>query len=121
MADTHHLGEAAGVIAIGLDRTSGQETLCVPDLDAHGLEARLDQIAVQPLGERTSLQAHQIDLVLPELELLDQRPRLAVDLTLPNELAVSIQHAHGSLLQRDIEANNLSHGALRSLGGRRQA
>jgi hypothetical protein len=60
-------------------------------------------------------------VVVPKSKLIDQRSWFAVYLSLPNKLTVMVEHTDSRFLQRDVEANNLAHGSLRSNGGRLRA
>ena len=90
-------------------------------LNANSLEPGGDKVLVQPFRERAVLKAHHINLIVPKPKLLDQRPRFAINLTLPDDLTVMVEHADSSFLQRNIKANELAHGLLRSSDGRLQA
>jgi len=74
------------IVAVGLHRSRGEETLGVANLDAHRLETGRDQVGVQPLGQRAGLQPDQVDLVLPRPEFLNQRAKLAVEFALRREI-----------------------------------
>ena len=56
-ADPHHLGNAHGVVAVGLVDARREGRMHVTGLDADRRELGLDQAGVQPLRERTRLQA----------------------------------------------------------------
>jgi hypothetical protein len=50
MAQVHHLGDAARVIFIGLDRPRRQEPLGVTRLDSDDRDAGLTKSAMKPFG-----------------------------------------------------------------------
>ena len=52
-----------------------------------------------------------------------RRTRKGRDAVKPRWTRISpaLQHAYGGLFERDVEANNLSHGSLRSKSGRARA
>jgi hypothetical protein len=114
MTDAHHLGNTACIVLVRLDRPRRQKPLCVPRLNANGLEAGSNEVPMQPFGKRTGFRTHHIDLVMPKLKLLDERTGFAINFALPNNLAVKVEHTNSSFLKGDIEANNLAHGSLRS-------
>jgi hypothetical protein len=121
MANAHHLGDPTGIVFVGFYWPSGQETLRVTGLDADCLEAGSNEMPVQPFRKWTGLQANYVNLIVPKPKLVDQRPWFAVYLSLPNKLTVMVEHTDSRFLQRDVEANNLAHGSLRSNGGRLRA
>ena len=90
-------------------------------LDADCLEAGGYKVPVQPFRKRTGFQAHHVNLIVPKPELFNEWTGFAINLALPDELTVMIEHADSGFLQRDVEANNLAHGPLRSRGGRLRA
>ena len=53
--DPHHLGDAAGIVAVGLVHLRLEERLGMPGLDADHRQAGLGQSAEQPLRQGTRL------------------------------------------------------------------
>jgi hypothetical protein len=116
VADTHHLGDAARVVPVGLHRSGGQEALRVAGLNADRLESGGHQVTVQPFRQRAGLQADHVYFVPPRPKLLNEWTRFAVYLALPDELTMEVQHTNCNLLQGDVEANGFAHDALRFKG-----
>ena len=52
---------------------------------------------------------------MPKPELFNEWTGLSINLALLDELAVMVEHANSGFVQRDVEANNLTHGSLRSI------
>jgi hypothetical protein len=93
VAEAHHLGDAAGIIFVGLDRARGQKTLSVSRLDTDDRYARLTKPPVEPLRQRTSLDPGKFDHTGPLRQPLDERTGLAWNLTLPLHRAVAVDNA----------------------------
>lgn len=84
-------------------------------LDADCLESRRPLGAGAAIPKAEGFQAHHVDLIVPKPELFNERTGLSVNLAPPEELAVMVEHANSGFVQRDVEANNLTHGSLRSI------
>jgi hypothetical protein len=111
-ADTIHaeqLGDPAGIAPVSLDRHGRQRCLDVPRLQQHGCQAGLVQPVVQPLRQRTRLQADPRDRQVEAAYERHQRLRLARNLGLPDDLASHIEHAQAAQLQRHVDANVVLH------------
>lgn len=52
---------------------------------------------------------------MPKPELFNEWTGLSINLALLDEMAVMVEHANSGFVQRDVEANNLTHGSLRSI------
>lgn len=61
VAETHHLGDAAGVVLVGLDRTRRQEALRLARLDTDDRYTRLTKPPMEPLRQRTRLDPGKLD------------------------------------------------------------
>jgi hypothetical protein len=48
VAETHHFGDAAGVVSVGFDRPGRQEALSVTHLDTYDGDTGFAQPAMQP-------------------------------------------------------------------------
>ena len=85
-----------------LHRTRGEEALRVARLDANRLEAGGHKVSVQPFRKRAGFEADHVNLISPKQKLVDEWSGFAVHLSLPDELPVTVEHADGGFLKRDI-------------------
>jgi hypothetical protein len=112
MAETHHLGNAVGIISVGLDRARRQEPSSMANLDTHDWDARLAKPTVQPFRQRTGLNTGEIDDAGPFRQARDERSRLARHLTLPQHHAVAVDHTRCRLAERHIKPEKHTHDGL---------
>jgi hypothetical protein len=109
-AHPQELGDAAGVLAIGLDDHRRERRLHVARLQQHRLKAGLDQRGLEPLRQRPGFQA---DARQPQIETgqeADQRLGLAGYLGLSHDPARGVDHAHAALVQRHVNSDIVVHG-----------
>jgi hypothetical protein len=109
-AHAQELGDAAGVLAVGLDDHRRERRLDVPRLQQHGLEARFGQAGVQPLRQGSGLEPDPGQRQAELAEEVDQRLRLARHLRLTDDPAGGIHHAHAAPFQRDVDPGIVLHG-----------
>jgi hypothetical protein len=112
VAKPHHLGDAASVISVGLDRARRQEALGMARLDAHRGDARLAQPLVQPFRQRTGLDAGKINDAGPFRKTRNERSWLTQHLALPQYRALAVHNAHRRLGQRHVEPGKYTHNRL---------
>jgi hypothetical protein len=109
-AHAQQLGDAAGVLAVGLDDHRRERRLHVAGLEQHRLKTGFDQSGLEPLRQRPGFQAdaHQRQSEAPQKG--DQRRGLAGDLGLAHDPAGGVDHAHAALFQRHVNPGIVIHG-----------
>jgi hypothetical protein len=109
-AHPQQLGDAAGVLAVGLHHHRRQRRLHVPRLQQHRLEARLAQAGVQPLRQGAGFQADPRHLDAEAAEPGGQSLRFARHLGLAHDPPGGVHHAHAAVFQRDVDPGKVLHG-----------
>jgi hypothetical protein len=105
------LGDAAGVVAVGLRPHGRERRLHVPGLDQDRRQPRLDQPRVQPLRQRPRLQADAREVVAAAGQEGGERLRLAGDLRLADDAAGRVEDAYGARRQRHVDPRVVVHGS----------
>src|SRR5208337_1216312 len=108
----HHLGDAAGIVAVRLVDLRLQHRLHVPRLDTDHWQACFGECAEQPLRQRTRFQSNPLEAVGGVLQHRQQRLRFACHLHFPNDLARVIHNADAGLLDRNVQSRKMVHAAL---------
>ena len=106
----HQLRDAARVLAVGLHRHRLERVPHVPGLKQLHREPGLAHRRVQPLRQRTRLQADPRHLDAKSAEPGDQRLRLARHLRLAHDPPRGVHHAHAAQFQRDVDPGIVLHG-----------
>jgi hypothetical protein len=94
VSKTHHLSNAAGVVAIGFVGARGKEALRVPRLDAHSRKAAVDQRPVQPFRQGAGFDADQLDIGSMFLKNANQSCGFARALSLPDQRTGFVDQAN---------------------------
>ena len=82
----------------------------MPGLQQHNLEPGLHKAGMQPLRERTGLQADAGQWHVQAGEKGGQRFRLAGDFGLANNLSRGIEDADAAEFQRHVDSDIMGHG-----------
>ena len=106
---THHLGDASGIVAVGLVGLGLQHRLGMPGLDTNYRHSRLRQGAVQPLRQRPSLQANPPTLDAGCGQHSNDRARVRRYLGLADDASLRIDDADAGLVQGDIQSGIMFH------------
>src|SRR5438309_8157746 len=89
----------------------------IRDLASGSPEAGRRQPGMQPLRQRTSLQANPSEYQTAIAKERDQRLRLARDLLLADDLSGRVHHAHAAQFQRHVDCGKILHGCPSSMLG----
>ncbi len=109
-AQPHQLRDPAGVIAVRLHRHRFECVANMPRLQKLNRKTRLAQRCIEPLRQRSSLQADPLDLRAQQPEPGDQRLRLTRNLCLPNNIPRAVDNAHCGAFQRHVNSCIMVHG-----------
>ena len=103
VAEAHPLGDAAGVVLVGLHRPRGQKALCLARLDTHDRYAFLAKPSMEPLRQWAGLDPDKLDDAGPLRQSFDQRAGLTRNLALPMDHSVVVNNAHRGFGERCVE------------------
>src|ERR1700746_2602501 len=109
---SHHLRDAAGIVAVGLVDLRLQHRPHVPCLDTDHRQASFCKRAEQPLRQRPSFQSNPPKAVGRIPQYLQQSIGLARNLNLPNDLTRVIHNADARVLDRYVQSSKIVHAAL---------
>src|SRR6476661_1092838 len=110
--NSHHLGHAARIVAVGLVDLRLQHRPHVPRLDTDHWQARFGERAVEPLRQRSSFQSNPLEAVGGVLQYRQQRFRLAPYLHFTNDFTRVIHNADARVLDRNVQSSKMLHAAL---------
>src|SRR6478735_3172924 len=96
------LGEAAGVVAVGLVAHRGQGDADLPGLQADDFESGSLQPVSQVLGQRASLEADRLHVAAEAAQAIDDGIDLGRDLRLKTDLALVVDDADRDHPQRHV-------------------
>jgi hypothetical protein len=82
MADTHHLGDAASVVSVGLHGTRRKEALGMAGFDANHGDTCLAEATMQPFRQWTGFDAGEINLTRPLRQARNEWPWFALYLAI---------------------------------------
>src|SRR5262249_18624906 len=109
---SHHLRDAARVIAVCLIDLCLQCRPHVPRLNAHHRRARFGENAVKPLRQRSGFQPNSLEAIDGVRQRRQQGFRLTCHPRFLHDLARIIHDADARFLDRHIESNKIGHAAL---------
>ena len=109
-AETHELGNPAGIVAVRLHRHRLEGVANVPRLQKLNRKACIPHRRVQPLGQRTRLKSNPLARQPQRSEPGDQSFRLAQKLCLAQNLARSIDKTDARAFQRHVDSCIVVHG-----------
>src|SRR5947208_14876054 len=109
---SHHLRDAAGIIAIRLVDLCLQHGSHVSCLDTDYRQTCFGEGAVKPLRQRYAFQANPLEVASGILENRQQSLRFARYLHFSNDLARVIHNADAGLLDRHVQSSKMVHAAL---------
>jgi len=109
-AHAKQLGDAAGILAVGLDDHRRKRRLHVARLQQNRLEPGLDQSGLKPLRQRPGLQADARQPQIKPAQEADQRLGLAGHLGLSHDPTRGVDHAHAAVVQRHVNSDIVIHG-----------
>src|SRR6478752_816200 len=101
---SHHLGYAAGIIAVGLVDLRLQCRSHVPRLDADHRQASFRESAEQPLRQRAGFQSDPLEAVSWVRQHRQQSVGFARNLYFPDDLARLIHNANAGLSLTDTSS-----------------
>src|SRR5271169_3112671 len=108
----HHLGDAAGIVAVGLINLCLQHRFHMPRLDTNHRQAGFGESTEQPLRQRSGFQPDPLEAIDRVLQRRQQRFRFARYLHFPNDFARIIHNADAGLLDRYVQSSKMVHAAL---------
>jgi hypothetical protein len=111
-ADAHHLGDAVGVVPVGLVDPGRQRGVHVPGLDADRGQPRLDQAGVEPGRHRARLEPDPAEADPATEQPGHDGRRLALGRGARDDAALLVDDADGGLLHGDVEPDEVLHGGL---------
>src|SRR5256714_14083147 len=109
---SHHLRNAAGIVAISLVDLRLQYRLHVPRLNTDHRQTCYGQAAEQPMRQRPGFQSNSLEAVGGVRQHLQQSFRFALNLHFSNDLACVIHNADAGLLDRNVQSSKMVHAAL---------
>jgi hypothetical protein len=98
-AHAQQLGDAAGVLAVGLHHHRRERRLDVPGLEQHRVKPGCFQPGVQPLRQWPRLQADPLEFQAEPAQKVHERLGLARHLGLTHHRARRIDHAYAAQFQ----------------------
>ena len=109
---SHHLGDAARIIAVRLVDLRLQHRLHVPRLDTDHWQARFRKPTEKPLRQRPGFQSDPFEAVGGAPKNLQQGCRFARHLHFLHDPARVIHNADACLLDRYVQSAKMVHAAL---------
>src|SRR5262252_1035690 len=109
---SHHLRDAARIVAVGLVDLRLQHRSHVPGLNTDHRQGCFGKRAEQPLRQRPGFQSNPLEVVGRVRQHRQQCGRLARHLYFPNDLAHLIHNADAGLLDRNVQSSKMLHAAL---------
>src|SRR6516164_8325573 len=110
--DPYHLGNAAGIVAVGLVDLRLQHRPHVSRLDTDHRQASFGERAIKPLRQRSGFQSDPLEVVSRIPQNPQQCVRLTRHLHFTHDLTDLIHNADAGLLDRYVQSSKTVHAAL---------
>ena len=110
--DPHHLGDAAGIVAVAFVHLRLEKGFGMSGFDAHDRQPGLGQSLEEPLQQWSSLKPNPLEAPGGVLQKLQQVLGMRDDLDLTADLPRLVNDAHRSPFDRDIQTRLVFHTAL---------
>src|SRR6202049_5160970 len=110
--DSHHLRDAACIVAVRLVDLRLKHRLHVPRLNTDHRQARFGKRAVKPLRQRPGFQSNSLEVVGGVSQHRQQCLGFARYLHFSSNLARVIPNADAGLLDRNVQSSKMVHAAL---------